>query len=208
MITTASYRRCLREPIPQIMDAARLLDAAVVAHFEGIPDLVARLIEMANMSAIREWTNSLWGKDSQYRQFRGQGPEPIIPKKDRLHLRMPGNDIKRLLHQRDGHHCRFCGIPVIRAEVRRRFATLYPTTPIWGNTIEEQHAAFQVMWAQYDHIVPHARGGDNALNNLVITCAPCNYGRMSNTLDELGLNDPRDREPVASQWDGLERLLR
>lgn len=202
-----SYRPCLREPIPEIWDAARLLDAAVVAHFEGCPELVTSLIEMANMPAIREWTNSLWGKGSPYRQFRGEGPEPRIPKKERRHLRMPDGNLKKLLHDRDGFHCRFCGIPVIRAEVRRRFVTLYPTIPIWGNTIGEQHAAFQAMWAQYDHIVPHARGGDNEIDNLVVTCAPCNYGRMSDTLEELGLSNPRDRTPVRSQWDGLERLL-
>ena len=65
MITTALHRRCLREPIPQIMDAARLLDAAVVAHFESDQNLVTRLVEMANMPVIRDWTTSLWGKGSQ-----------------------------------------------------------------------------------------------------------------------------------------------
>jgi hypothetical protein len=121
-------------------------------------------------------------------------------------MRMPSADLKRRLHQRDGYHCRFCGIPVIRKEVRQRFVLSYPLLPIWGNTIAQQHAAFQAMWAQYDHIVPHARGGTNDIDNMVITCAPCNYGRMSYTLDEVNLVDPRSRDLFQSMWDGLERF--
>lgn len=63
------------------------------------------------------------------------------------------------------------------------------------------------MWVQYDHLVPHARGGNNDLKNIVITCAPCNYGRWNKLVEEVGLRDPRDREPVQSTWDGLERFL-
>jgi 5-methylcytosine-specific restriction endonuclease McrA len=60
---------------------------------------------------------------------------------------------------------------------------------------------------QYDHLVPHARGGGNGLDNIVITCGPCNFGRMERTLEEVGLIDPRTRAPVRSSWDGLERYL-
>ena len=92
--------------------------------------------------------------------------------------RMPTAAEKALLHQRDGHHCRFCGIPVIRAEVRKRMKAAYPQALSWATRNTECHAAFQAMWAQYDHVVPFNRGGLNDLENLVITCAPCNFGRM------------------------------
>lgn len=62
------------------------------------------------------------------------------------------------------------------------------------------------MWLQYDHLLPHARGGDNNLDNIVITCAPCNFGRMNWTLEEVGLIDPRTRQPVHSAWTGLEHF--
>jgi 5-methylcytosine-specific restriction endonuclease McrA len=62
------------------------------------------------------------------------------------------------------------------------------------------------MWAQYDHILPHSRGGTSELSNMVVTCAPCNFGRMEFTLAEVGLADPRDRAPIRSSWDGLERF--
>ena len=63
------------------------------------------------------------------------------------------------------------------------------------------------MWAQYDHVTPHSNGGSNDLENLIVTCAACNYGKMGYTLEELNLLDPRNFPPIQSQWNGLERIL-
>jgi hypothetical protein len=60
---------------------------------------------------------------------------------------------------------------------------------------------------QYDHVVPHAHGGTNEVENVIVACAPCNCARMECTLEEVGLEDPRMRMPVQSSWDGLERLI-
>ncbi|MCG8043042.1 MAG: HNH endonuclease [Candidatus Thiodiazotropha endolucinida] len=121
---------------------------------------------------------------------------------------MPNDAEKKQLHERDGYHCRFCGVPVIRKEVRSAIKKLYPNALQWERKNIEQHAAFQAMWLQYDHVLPHARGGNNDLENVVITCAPCNFGRMDYLMEEVGISDPREREPVKSSWDGLERILR
>lgn len=66
--TTPSARFCFRDPIPEIFDAARYLDAAVSAHLTGRRDLAEELIRLADMPAIWEWTESLWGKKSPYVQ--------------------------------------------------------------------------------------------------------------------------------------------
>jgi hypothetical protein len=84
---------------------------------------------------------------------------------------------------------------------------LYPEQVPWGRSNATQHAAFQAMWAQYDHVVPHTLGGRNELDNLVLACAACNFGKMDYSLEELNLEDPRLREPRASTWDGLERVM-
>ena len=109
---------------------------------------------------------------------------------------------------RDGHCCVFCGIPVIRAEVRKEFTRLYPEALVWGRRNIEQHAAFQAMWLQYDHLVPHSRGGNNDLENLVITCAPCNFGRMEYTVEEVGLINPMSCERSKIAWTGLEEIFK
>ncbi|MBW4419846.1 MAG: HNH endonuclease [Myxacorys californica WJT36-NPBG1] len=202
-----TLRACLREPIPQIADAARYLDAAVSAHLAGQSDSADALIRLANMPAIRDWTESLWGSNSSYVLYRPvPDAPPSIPKHQRVEWRMPTATEKRRLHQRDGFHCRFCGIPLIRMEVRKRIRSAYPKALPWGRTNVTQHAAFQAMWLQYDHLLPHARGGSNDLENMLLTCAPCNYGRRDRILQEVGLIDPRTRAILCSSWDGLERF--
>ena len=203
-----AIRTCLREPIPEIYEAARFLDDAVTAHMTGQGHLAISLIRQADMPAIREWTESIWGKKSPYRQYRlVTEASPSMPRQNRIPLRMPTTAEKAALLQRDGYHCRFCGIPVIRDTVRQAISSAYPDALPWRPGNANQHAAFQAMWVQYDHILPHARGGDNTLENVVITCGPCNYGRGDYILEEVGLIDPRTREPVQSTWDGLERFL-
>ncbi|WP_114280679.1 HNH endonuclease [Thioalbus denitrificans] len=207
MLESEQDRLCLREPIPEIADAARYLDAAVSAHLVGRTELANELFLLANMPAVREWAESLWGTDSPYIGYRPVDGAPlVVPKEARVPVRMPTAAEKQALHERDGFHCRFCGIPVIRKEVRQRIHRKYPKAVPWGSTNKSQHAAFQAMWLQYDHVLPHARGGDNSFYNLLITCAPCNYARWNYTLEEVGLVDPREREPIRSIWDGLERF--
>jgi len=205
-VSNATIRNCFREPVPEIADAARYLDAAVSAHLIGRQDLAAQLIRLADIPAIRDWTESIWGKNSPYVRHRPLSPLNEVAGNQRVATRMPTAAAKRQLHLRDGYYCRFCGIPVIRAEVRKRIRHFYPQAVRWGKTNTEQHTAFQAMWAEYDHLLPHAQGGANDLANIVITCAPCNFGRMNYSLADVGLADPRERSPVPGSWDGLERF--
>lgn len=199
---------CLRSPIPEIAQAAQYLDGAISAHMSGDRRRASDLIRAANIPAIRDWVESLWGKNSLYVRYRAvSDAPPTLSRVERVSMRMPTAAEKRHLHARDGYHCRFCGIPVIRAEVRNRLRKLYPNALPWPTNNKGQHPAFQAMWAQYDHVLPHARGGTNDFENTIVTCAPCNFARMNYTLKEVGLADPRMREPIQSSWDGLERLL-
>jgi 5-methylcytosine-specific restriction endonuclease McrA len=196
-------RTCLRDPIPEITEAARLLDCAVAAHLRGDRVVADELIRGANMPAIREWVESIWGKKTGFLPKR---TVRCIEKELRVKERMPTPAQKVELLRRDGYHCRFCGIPVIRTEIRKRIHAIYPDALPWGRRNIDQHAAFQAMWVQYDHLVAHASSGTNDLDNIVITCGPCNFGRRHHSLEEVGLIDPRTREPLRSTWDGLERF--
>jgi hypothetical protein len=206
-LAAEALRLCIRDPIPEIFDAARYLDAAVSAHLVGRRDLAEELIRLADMPAIREWSESIWGPNKEHRTIRAiEGAPSSVSREQRIGGRMPSTEIKKALLERDGYHCRFCGIPVIRETIRRRIREVYPNALPWGRTNATQHAAFQAMWVQYDHILPHARGGDHSFNNMVVTCGPCNFGRMSYLLGEVALIDPRTRDPFSSTWDGLERF--
>lgn len=207
-MTQNKLRTCLQDPISELYDAARYLDAAVTAHLSGEKQFAEELIRLSDMPVVREWTESIWGAGGIYTDFQKTLGEPkTFPKEDRDPVRMPDNKGEKALLERDGFQCRFCGIPVIRKEVRNLLKKQYPVVLPWGSRNMEQHAAFQALWVQYDHVQPHARGGKTSLDNMVITCAPCNYGRMNYLLEEVDLEIPDLSKNVHSMWDGLERIF-
>jgi hypothetical protein len=153
-----TLRNYLRDPIPEIFDAAGYVDAAVSAHLAGNGKLADELIRLADMPAIREWTESLWGKGGPWtRPLAVDNRLPFLPKEQRIKVRMPDKTAIAALIARDGFHCRFCGIPVVRAEIRTLMHRAYPNALPWGNTNMTQRAGFQALWMQYDHLLPHAR---------------------------------------------------
>ena len=199
-----NLKTCLREPIRELFAAAEALENAQMAHLAGDRRKVIDLIHETNSTLLRDWTESLWGKNSPYVKPKPTSlVHPQISKEFRISVRMPNSRERKILVERDGYHCRYCGVPVIPAETRSRISFLYPEAKIWGRTNASQHAAFQAMWLQYDHVLPHSRGGDNSIDNVVISCAPCNFGKMDFAVDELGIEDPRRRAPMKSSWFGL-----
>jgi hypothetical protein len=199
-------KTCISDPIPQIFDAARYLDAAVTAHLQGKYVLAAELICAADMPDIYKWLKPIWANSKANIVSPTIQNQPVLSRNLRAVVRMPNYEEKQGIHQRDGYNCRFCGIPVIRPEVRSRIVSAYSAAARWGRKELDQHSAFQAMWAQYDHIVPHSKGGTNDLDNMVLACAACNFGRSSYSLEEVGVTDPRVRSPLHSDWDGLERF--
>lgn len=202
-------RRCIKEPIPEIFKAAELLRGAVDAHLAGNTTSAAYLFRAANMPIVREWTESIWGLGwkALIQPQTIEGAPAHLSKEDRHPVRMPSRAGEAEIISRDGYHCRFCGIPVIHKRIRERAKKLYPEDVTWGSTNISQHASFQAMWLQFDHLLPHSRGGTSDLDNFVITCAPCNYGRFNYTIEELGLMNPFDQKPVISAWNGLEDFI-
>lgn len=211
-------RRCLKEPIPEIFEAASRLSEAVDAHLAGDRGRADHLIREADMPPIGDWVLPLLGSDQQFPgraadvRFRQvSGAPATLPKADRIPARMPTAAQKADLIALYGYNCAFCGIPLVTAEVRKALTVAYPEAAYWSAT-GACHAALLCMWLQFDHVLPHSRGGDNSLSNILVTCSGCNYGRTSvgiaYTLEEVGLLDPRLTPPTRTDWDGLQRLLR
>ncbi len=200
-----SLRQCLREAIPEIEIAAHRLNDAVSAHLRGKRDVAEELFRQADDKVVWDWLDSLWGKGTVYnRPRRILTDPPSMPKDQQAKPRAATEETKRLVHQRDGRYCRFCKIPVIRGEIRSAIHKEYPKAVLWEGTTATQHIAFQCMWAQYDHILPHARGGRSDLENVYLTCAACNYGRGNYLLEEFDLLHPSLHAPRQGSWDGLE----
>lgn len=124
----------------------------------------------------------------------------------------PGNEVSRSVGSatlrevwaRDKCQCRYCGIPVLLQRARdrlRREAGLR-----WGRSNLARHGCM-VMQASHDHVLAHAWGGTNDIENLVTACWPCQFAKGAYRIEDLGLADPRATAPGSSDWDGLARLL-
>ena len=207
-------RPYFRDPIPEIFEAAELLSQAVDAHLVagGRCDKAGELIKQADMKIVWDWTDSICGpeKPKIHRRRPVKGAPKTLGESERDPKRKPSKQEELVLIKRDGYQCRFCGIPVIHMKIRVAMRKHYSDELKWENFKREQHAAFQCMLMQFDHIVPHSRGGRTDLDNLVVTCASCNYGRLFGriacTIEETGLIDPRTLPVSKTSWDGLERF--
>ena len=201
-------RICFREPIPEIFESAKLLDTAVVKHLEWHFEAAHSLIVAADIPEISEWVESILGKKSPYIQFHSiDSSPPILQKNMRIPIRMPNKGEKQKIHKVYWYCCQFCGIPVVRPEIRDRIRRQYPDALRWGKTNASRHAGFFALWAQYDHIVPHARGGDNSFENLILTCSACNSGRMNYMLEEVWIMRPSFVKKPPIDWNWLENFI-
>jgi HNH endonuclease len=200
-------RHCLIEPPPTILEAGVRLEEAVTLHLAGDRTGAAEAIIAADMSACREWADSLWGKGGPWTRPRLPDQPPSTPG---IGPRQAPKALEAVVVARDGHCCRFCGIGVVRRETRATIRKEYPDALRWGAKVDEMHAGFMAMTASFDHVLPYSRGGATDLENVVLCCWPCNNGRANLTLAEVGLLDPRDRAPAPAPgweaWDGLARF--
>ncbi|MDP1553854.1 MAG: HNH endonuclease signature motif containing protein [Hyphomonas sp.] len=169
----------------------------------------ARLIKEADFPEIRIWFDVVAGAYKP--EVHGSRPSslepPVLPLTERKKPRMPSSKTTQEVVARDGMHCRFCNGPVIPKNVVLALSSRYPAEARWSSDAKLQHRFLQAMTLQYDHVVPHSRGGESSTANIVIACAACNYGRSSWTVEEAGLLDPRTQPIIRTAWNGLADFL-
>lgn len=213
-IDADGMRDCFLDPIPEIFEAANLISYAAKAHLRNDTVRAESLLCAADMPVIGEWLDSIWLTPDKNRvKSPVDDLPPVLAKGDRCKPRDATPSMKRALIGRDGHHCRLCGIPLVRAEIRKLLNRHYPDAARWsGGKASDQHRGLQVLWLQFDHVTVHSRGGETSMENIVVTCPACNYGRDRFMMAEVALRDPRvyPRLPDwngSRDWDGLEWLL-
>lgn len=212
-------RNHLYDPIPELFEAAALLQKAAIAHITGDRKTAESLLAQADMPQLFDWSEALFAGKTISSEIKARifkyTIDPEKPLSPSVELRASGSiptRVAREVIQRDGFFCRFCGVPVIDPKSQSVLRKAYPKAVRWGRGNLDKHTAFQALDLDLDHVVPRSLGGQNTLENLIVTCAPCNCGRGHHTLAEMGLSDPRHRAPVVragfETWDGLTLLLK
>lgn len=203
-------KTCIKTPIPAVFAACSSLAKAVDAHLVGDHATADSHFKAADNLAVFFWLNPCWyDVEKNVVEAAPAGDSSVIPRAERDRDRAIGAAVRTQVLARDGYRCRYCGLPVIDARVRKRAHALYPEAVPWDSRdLRRQHAGFAALWLQYDHVVPHSHGGRSEADNVVITCGLCNFAKHGYTLRQLGLSDPRDRDPLPTDWDGLQRLRR
>lgn len=200
-------RTCFRPPTAAVWETADSLARAADALLAGNRDEAVRHVEEADRSDILAWGVPVMSTANpdiiRWRPI----DETTLPRQGRIGSRNPNPKLLDAMYRRDGWRCRFCGAPVIIPDARRRMSELLPGIFRWTNA-HGDHAGFEILSGVADHVQPHSWSGPTSLDNLVSCCAPCNYGRGPALLAEMGLIDPRTRDPYpANGWDGLSRVL-
>lgn len=201
-------RHSIQDPISELEAAREALSLAADAHLSGDHAFADAALRRANCPIVWSWLNPAWiDVDRHVVNLRPEADTQPVPKCDRDPDRNIRVAVRKSVLLRDGFSCRYCGISVISSDIRKFFAKHYPPAVPWHpHDPSKQHAGFQSLWLQFDHVVPHSHGGRSDPENIVVSCALCNFGKYWFTLRQLGLSDPRLRLPVPNTWDGLERL--
>ena len=195
-------RCCILEPTAEVLETGLMIEEAGVLLMAGDRARAAAILREADMPSLLRHFEQAQGSVASFSRSR-----EALPKSERVPARNPSSAEIRSLFERDGWICRFCGIRVIEASVRNRFRRELPNVVRWGPKNLDQHAGLFVHMGSHDHVLPWSHGGSNEIENLVVACWTCQFSRGERLLEDVRVLDPRSREPVQDDWDGLRRIL-
>ncbi len=186
------------------VSVVQALEQAAQAHVQGDAARANALFAKADIQSMTDYVLHIIGKVdlNVHRQSRTPQAALLLPKTQQAG--MPSTAEQQQIFERDGWHCRCCGVPVISPQARTRLSARYGAVR-WGKRNAERHAGFFALMASLDHALPRSRGGDNEPANLLTACWPCQFGRMDWTYEEVQMADPRTSpaHPRLAKWKGL-----
>lgn len=137
----------------------------------------------------------------------GITPPPNVETNLRDQVRSP-KKVQNEVFKRDGYKCRYCGNKLISQEFFRLFIKKLNSDLFKrGKTNLTIHGIIHIAWPVADHVFPWNKGGRTNLENLVSSCATCNYGKDGYTIEQIGIENPFFRSPQIDSWTGLSDKL-
>lgn len=196
------------QPPPWFEDQVLLFSDAVEKASYGKKTESIQILQKIRSDEMRTWFESLGQHAGMYRVAKLSTQSSAKLSADQLDtLRAPAK-FEKAVFERDSYLCRYCGLKVVAKKVLTAFEKAVGKSNFSSQgTSAQQHGILHGFKIVADHVVPHRLGGRTDLNNLVTSCPACNYGKYYYTIEQLGIDDPRDRPPVKSDWDGLTSFI-
>ena len=200
-------RTTLRRP-EWMSDQIDLFIKGVQLFFQNNINGAQETIRKIKDHEITEWYIEHGQMSGMHRKNFLNLPEPKpIPSIQRDPLRSPRKYQKKVF-LRDNYKCRYCGEKIISQDFLKLFSkALDVSTFKRGKTNLTTHGIFHLTWPVADHVIPWVNGGKTDLDNLVTSCAPCNYGKAGYTIEQIGLDNPFSHKTNESNWDGFEKHI-
>lgn len=206
----SAWSKSVPLPPPAWFDEQALLfrDAAKKAA-NGERDEAIQILGTMKSYEMRKWFVECGQVSGGHRarKLRVAAPKVSVDELDPTKLTAR---IENEVFARDSYKCRYCGLRLIAKEVLAAFERAVGTAHFCSGskrTNEDQHGVVHAFKIVADHIVPRKQGGRTNRDNLVTSCPGCNYGKDRYTIEQLGIDDPRDRPPDNSDWVGLTSLI-
>ncbi len=197
-------------PLPDYFEKGLQNFERAVSHvLEEDIDSALDSIQNSNSELIGEFFIE-HGQQSAY--FRVQNRKEIdrenmLNKKENTGERLNAG-IEKEVFKRDSYRCRYCNQRIVAKEIfseigrilgSENFSTERENSKRNGLTLGLRGVA--------DHVEPFASGGETSADNLVTSCYSCNFGKAGYTLEQMGIEDPRLRQPANDSWNGLIEFL-
>ena len=201
-------KACPLPPLPWFESQLNILQESISLMAGGFRDESLALLSTMRSVEMQEWSIEHGQMSGTHRAglLGHQEPQPV-DEEFRDKQRSPRKH-EEAVFSRDGHRCRYCGIRLVSNSVLVWFSNAVGDERFQkGKSNLTTHGAIHIFKPVADHVVPWRLGGMTAPENLVTACGPCNYGKYSYTIEQIGIQNPFDRAPVDDDWDGLMRFL-
>jgi 5-methylcytosine-specific restriction endonuclease McrA len=195
---------CLLRPPSWIDEEISKFVQALDQLIEGNREICLNILFNIRSYEITDWFIEHGQMSGRHRKNLFGIPKPeLIPENLRDSLRAP-KKYQNAVFNRDNYHCRYCGSRLISQQVIKTFIKALDSEQFKrGPTNLDTHGILHAAWPVADHVVPWNMGGKTNLENLVASCAACNYGKDGYTCEQIGISNPYTRVPIQDGWDGL-----
>jgi hypothetical protein len=199
---------CPLSPPNWFAEQIDIFESAINFLISGDKESCLKTIKLIRSEEITNWYTEHGQMSGRHRNLILKLPSiQNVDESLRDPIRTP-KKIQDSVFERDGYRCRYCENKLISQEVIRLFIKKLDSTLFQrGKTNLTTHGIIHFAWPVADHVIPWNKGGNTNLDNLVSSCATCNYGKDGYTIEQLGIQNPFMRKPMLDNWNGLNEKI-